>query len=158
MLRNDKQEVAVNLFANLLVCLVLHVVWVFSGDTVNDDLLGKLDSKSVLVNSDLLDVVAAADLDTGLSHQMLDDHVGHQLAVRVTVLIEAMHCQEFDIVHRDVATVCSAEHVLCHWVHSSRPDPISLLSHCAKQHTVFVPKSELLVTATDSHVFASWEE
>ena len=57
--------------------LVLHVVGIVRRDRVDDDLLVQLHRKFVLVDGDLLDVVAAPDLDSGLRYQVLDDHISH---------------------------------------------------------------------------------
>lgn len=99
MLRDDEKQIAINLLIDLFVCLVLHVVGILAGHTIYDDLFRELDSKTVLVDGDLLDIVAAPDLDSSLSHQVLNDHVGHQLSVSVTVLVEAVDSHEFDVVH-----------------------------------------------------------
>ena len=66
MLRYNEEQVAVDLLVDLFVGFVLHVIRVFIRHAVDDDLLGQLDSQSVLVDGDLLDVVAASDLDTSL--------------------------------------------------------------------------------------------
>lgn len=68
MLRDHEKQVAINLLIDLLIRLVLHVVGVLARHTVYDDLFRELDGETVLVDGDLLDVVAAPDLDSGLSH------------------------------------------------------------------------------------------
>lgn len=89
---------------------------------------------------------------------MLDDHVRHQLAIRVTVLIETMNCEELDIVHCDAPAVGTREYRLADGVNGGLPDPVLQLGYSAQQHAVFVPESQLLVAASHGHVFTSWEE
>ena len=77
MLRNHKKQVAINLLIDLLVCLVFHIIGVLSRDAVNNDLFRELDSETVLVDGYFLDIVSASNLNSCLSHQMLDDHIRH---------------------------------------------------------------------------------
>lgn len=67
-MRSYEEIFAVNSLVNLLVCLVLHIEWIIGLHRVDDDLLGELNGQSVLVNGDLLDIVAASDLHTCLRH------------------------------------------------------------------------------------------
>jgi hypothetical protein len=100
VLRNYKKQVAINLLIDLLVCLIFHIIGVFPRDTVNNDLLWELDSKTVLVDGYLLDIVTTPDFHSRLSHQMLDDHISHQLSVGVTVLVQSVNCHELNVVNR----------------------------------------------------------
>jgi hypothetical protein len=77
MLRDYEQQIAVNLLIYFLVCLVLHVVGVFPRDTVNNNLLRELNSKSIFVYSNLFDIVATPDFDSGFCDKMLDDNISH---------------------------------------------------------------------------------
>lgn len=99
MLRNYKKQVAINLLIDLFVCLVFHIIGILPRDTVNNDLLRELDSETILVDGYLLDIVTASDLNSGLSHEMLDDHISHELSVGVTVLIESVNSHELDVVN-----------------------------------------------------------
>lgn len=87
MVRKDKKIVAVDLFVDLFMSFVFHIIWIFWGYAVNNDLFIKLDSKSILVDGDLLDVVSAPDFDSGLSDQVLNDNISHELSVGISLLV-----------------------------------------------------------------------
>ena len=140
MLGYNKEQVAVNLLVDFLVSLILHIIGILIRDTVDDDLLGELYGKSVLIDSNLLDVVAASNLDTSFSHQMLDDNICHELSVSVTVLIEPVNCEELNVMRGDSAIVGPCEDLLAHWVHASGPDPLLHLGNGAKKDSIFVPE------------------
>lgn len=152
MLRDHEKQVAINLLIDLLIRLVLHVVRVLARHTVYDDLFGELDGETVLVDGYLLDIIAAPDLDSGLSHQVLNDHVGHQLSIGITVLIKAVDSHEFDVVHRDQSIVSACEHIFRYWVDCRCPYPLVELGYSTQKHAIFVPQGQFLVTATDCHV------
>jgi hypothetical protein len=44
MVREHKKILAINLLVNLLVCFVLHVIWVFRRNAIDDNFLIELDS------------------------------------------------------------------------------------------------------------------
>ena len=77
MVREHKKILAINLLIDLLMCFVLHVIWVFRGNTINNDFLIKLDSQSVFVDGNFLDVVSASNLHSSLSDEMLNNYIGH---------------------------------------------------------------------------------
>ena len=77
MVREHKKILAINLLIDLLMCFVLHVIWVFRGNTINNDFLIKLDSQSVFVDGNFLDVVSASNLYSSLGDEVLNDDVGH---------------------------------------------------------------------------------
>mmetsp|Transcript_39028 Transcript_39028/g.59438 ORF Transcript_39028/g.59438 Transcript_39028/m.59438 type:complete len:347 (-) Transcript_39028:167-1207(-) len=154
MLRENKEVVAVDLLVNLLVGFVLHVVGILRRNTVDNNLLIKLHSKSVFVNSNLLDIVAASDLDASLSHQVLDDHVRHQLAIGVPLLVQAVHLVDMDLVQLDGSTVATSEDGAVGRVDRSRPNPIFHGAHGAEEHAFSVPEGNLLVTAGHNHEIA----
>jgi hypothetical protein len=66
MLRNHKEQVAINLLINLLVSFVFHIVRVFIRNTVDDDLLWELYGKSIFVNGDFLYVISTSNLNSCL--------------------------------------------------------------------------------------------
>ena len=87
MVGEDKEVLAVNLLVDLFVRLVFHVIRIVWRHAIDDDLAIELHGESILVDGDLLDVVSAPDLHSGLSNQVLDDHIGHKLSVGVSLLI-----------------------------------------------------------------------
>ena len=158
VMREHKQVAAVNLLADLLVGLVLHVVWVFGGHAVDDDLLVQLHCQSILVDRYLLNVVATSDLYSGFRDQVLDDDVGHQLSVRVSFLVEAVHLVHVDLMQLDLPVVAAREDRLVLGVHRSRPNPVFHLAHSAKQYTLSVPECYLLVASRHDEVVTLGEE
>jgi hypothetical protein len=109
MVREDKQIMAVNLFVDLLVSLVLHVVWVFGRHTVYDDLFVELHCKPILVDSNLFDVVSAPNLNSGFGYQMLDDYICHELSVSVSLLVQAMNLIHCDLMELKLSAVASCK-------------------------------------------------
>ena len=152
MLGNNKEKVAVNFLVDFLVSLVLHIIGILVRNTIDDDLLGELYGKSVLIDSDLLDVVAASNLDTSFSHQMLDDNIGHELSVSVTVLVESVNSEKLNVMRGDCAIIGPCKDLLAHWVHASGPDPLLHLGDGAKKNTIFVPQCELFIASSNRHV------
>lgn len=88
---------------------VLHVVWVVRLNRVDDDLLWKLHRKPVLVDRDLFDVVTASNLDSRLGHEVLNDHISHQFAIRISFLVQAMHLVKFNFERRQCSVVGASE-------------------------------------------------
>ena len=97
ILGRDEQVGAVDALVDLLVRLVLHVIRVVGLNRVDDDLLGKLNRQTILVDRNLLDVVTAPDLDTSLRHQVLNDNISHQLAISIPFLIQSVHLVKVDL-------------------------------------------------------------
>ena len=64
---------------------------------IDDDSRGQLYRKSILVDRDLLDVVAAADADLFVCDQMLHDHVGHVVPVGISVAEEPMDSGKLEL-------------------------------------------------------------
>lgn len=89
---------------------------------------------------------------------MLDDDVGHQLPVRVSLLVEAMHLVHLHIREQDLATVGASEDRSVRWVHGDGPDPVVQLADAAQEHAFSVPEGDLLITSRHRHVVALREE
>jgi len=89
---------------------------------------------------------------------VLDDHIGHELSVSVSLLVQPMHLVHVDLVKLNLAIVSSSEDGLVGWVHRSRPNPVLHLSHCSEEHSFSVPQCDLLVAAGHGHIVAFWKE
>lgn len=147
LLLKDEDEVvwchveisALDTFVDLFVSFVFHVEWIVSLHWVNNDFLGQLNSKSVLVNCDFLDVITASNLDPGLSDKVLDDYIGHQLSVSVSFLVQTVDSVEVDAVGDDVTVVSSREDSLGRLVDRDRPDPVLALTDLAEFDALFIP-------------------
>ncbi len=92
---SHKQVRAIDALVDLFVGFILHVEGVIRLDEVDDDFLGKLDSETVFIDFDLFNLITTADLYSGFRHQVLYDHIGHQLAVGVSFLVQTVHSVEF---------------------------------------------------------------
>jgi len=136
------------------VGFILHVERVVSLDCVYDNLLWQLYCESVLVDRNLLDVIAAPDLHAGFCHEVLDDYVRHKLSVCVSFLVEAMNTLEgnFKVAHSAIVATC--EHTFGAWVDGGCPDPVLHFSNFAQLDALFVPQSNLLVTASNHKVLS----
>jgi hypothetical protein len=76
-MRENEKILAINLLVDLLMSFVLHVIWIFGRNTVDNDFLIELDSQSILVDGNFLDVVSASNLHSSLSDEVLNDDIGH---------------------------------------------------------------------------------
>jgi hypothetical protein len=76
-MREHKKILAINLLVDFLMCFVLHVIWVIGGNAIDNDFLVELDSQSILVYGNFLDVVSASNLHSSLSDEVLNDDVSH---------------------------------------------------------------------------------
>mmetsp|Transcript_21127 Transcript_21127/g.59379 ORF Transcript_21127/g.59379 Transcript_21127/m.59379 type:complete len:234 (+) Transcript_21127:2361-3062(+) len=88
----DDQQGAHKLLLDFLDVLVVHVQRVVVGHLVDEHLVRQLHGEAVAVHRDLLHVVLAAYANFLLCDEVLDDNVGHHVAVSVAVLIQAVHC------------------------------------------------------------------
>lgn len=138
--------------------LVLHVEGVIRLHTVDNNFFRKLNCKTILVYGDLLDVVAAADLDSSLGHEVLDDNVSHQLSICVSFLVEAVHSVEVGAERYELAVVGSAKNGIGCLVNGDTPDPVLHFTDFAEFNTLLVPESDGLVTAGHDEVLSSWVE
>lgn len=68
MMGCHKQIRAINALVDLLVGFVFHIERIVRLNTVNYDLLRKLNSESVLINCNLFYIVTTSNFDTGFSH------------------------------------------------------------------------------------------
>ena len=109
VMREDEEVVAVDLLVDLFVCFVLHVIRILGRHAVDDDFLVELHGQSVFVDGDLLDVVSAPDLHSGLGNEVLDDHICHELSVGVSLLVEAVDLVHVHVMKLDGSVVSSSE-------------------------------------------------
>ena len=55
----------------------------------------------------------------------------------------------------DCAIVGPCKDLLAHWVHASGPDPLLHLGDGAKKDSIFIPKRQLFITSSNSHILPS---
>ena len=158
MVRKDKQVLAVNLLADLLVCFILHVVRVIGLNTIYYNLFIQLNSKAIFVNGNLLDVITASNFYSCLSHQVLDDDVGHQFSVGISFLVESMNLIQKHFVKLDLTIVSSSEDGVVLWIDGNRPDPVIHITDLAKHNSLTIPEGDLFVTTCHYEVVTLWEE
>ena len=116
MVREHKKVLAVNFLIYFLVRLVLHVIRILRRDTINNNLLVELDSQSILVNGNFLNVVSASDFHSGLCDEVLYDDVRHQFSVCVPLLVEAMNLIHLYLVELELAVISSCKYGFVHRV------------------------------------------
>ena len=138
--------------------LVFHVKRIISLNCINYNFLRKLNSQSVFVNSDLLYVVSAPDLDSRLSYQMLDYDVCHQFSVCISFLVKAMNTLKLNCKVSKRTIVCTREDWFSSRMNRCTPNPVSKLTYFSKPYAFFVPQSYLFVTSSKNKVFSGWIE
>jgi hypothetical protein len=85
-------------FVYLFMRFVLHIEWVVSLNRIDYDFFRQLYSKTIFVDRNLLNVVTAANFYTCLRHKVLNDYIGHQFAVCISFLVEAVDTVEVNFV------------------------------------------------------------
>ena len=93
---HTEEEVAVNFLVYLFVSFVLHIVRVLIRDGVDYYLFWELNSQTILVNCDLLDIISAPNLDSGLRDQVLNNDISHEFSISISILIQAVNSVEFN--------------------------------------------------------------
>lgn len=86
-MRENEKIVAVDFLVDLFMSFVFHIIWIFRRDTIDNDLLVKLNSKSIFVDGNLFDIISASDLHSSFRDKMLDDNISHKFSVGVSFLI-----------------------------------------------------------------------
>jgi hypothetical protein len=112
VLGHTEEQVAVYLLVYLFVGFVLHIVRILVRDRVDDDLLRELNGQTILINGDLLDVISAPDLDSGLSNQVLNNDISHELSVSISILIQPMNRIKFNRIHANGSRIRPCKDIL----------------------------------------------
>ena len=115
-------------------------------------------SEAIAVHRDLLHVVLALDAHALLGDEVLHDDVGHGVAVRVPLLVQAVDGGEDELVHRDGAGVAADSDVVLLRARLRAPHPVLALGDGDELHAVLGHQRRLLVTATHHQVLAVGEE
>jgi hypothetical protein len=111
------------------VSLVLHVVWVLRIDAIDDDFLIELNSKSVLINCYLFDVVSASDFYSGLGNKVLNNNISHKLSVSVSLLVKTVNLKDLNFVHLNETIIATRKDRPIDVVYCGRPDPVFHLTN-----------------------------
>mmetsp|Transcript_102145 Transcript_102145/g.284432 ORF Transcript_102145/g.284432 Transcript_102145/m.284432 type:complete len:200 (-) Transcript_102145:801-1400(-) len=148
VVRGDHQQGADELLFDLLDVLVVHVQRVVVRDLVDEHLVRQLHGQAVAIHRDLLHVVLASDTDLLLGDKVLDDDIGHDVAVGVAVLVQAMHRGEDNLVHHHGAVIATNHDVVLPGPHRHRPDPVLALSQVTQEDTFAAPELDLLAAAS----------
>jgi hypothetical protein len=117
MMRKNKKIVTIDLFVDFFMCFVFHIIRIIRRYTVDNDFLIELNGKSILVDSNLFDVVSASNLNSCFSYKVLDDNICHELSVSISFLIEAMNLIHVDMMKLNLSIVSTGENCFICWVH-----------------------------------------
>mmetsp|Transcript_26127 Transcript_26127/g.60323 ORF Transcript_26127/g.60323 Transcript_26127/m.60323 type:complete len:444 (-) Transcript_26127:487-1818(-) len=148
------QQVAVQGLVDLLLDLVVHVVFILAGEFVHQDSIRELHGEPVLVHSDLLHIVAALDSHLLFSDQMLDNDIGHEVSVGITVLVQPVHGAEHQLVHGKGAVIASHRNIVLLGAWPDTPHPVSALRDVSEAHAFLGPKRHLSVRATKAQILS----
>ena len=135
---------------------VLHVEWVICLHRIDDDLLRKLNSESVFVDSNLLNEITASDFYARFCNKMLDNHIGHQFTISVSLLVEPMNFVKLYTVGSKATVIRSSENCLSTRVYTCSPNPVIHFANFSKSDSFLIPEMNLLVTASHNKILSSW--
>ena len=86
---------------------------------------------------------------------MLDDHICHELAVGVPLLVQTVHLVELDLERSKRAIVCTAEDRVGAGMDGHAPNPVTHFADDSQSDAFLIPQGHFLVTSGHQHVLTS---